>query len=201
MPQRILVADARGVRLEGSPISPAWILAGTPQARAMMASKSRDRNATVVVWECTTGEFVWHYSVDETVIVLSGEAFVTNERGEECRLAEGHVAVFPGGSSSRWRITAPIRKVAVLRPDMPRLVAFGVLAWHRLLRICGWRGGAAVIPTAIDRPFPRVVRQAVPSPGDAAPLAAMRDAAKTRTSSAVGHNPGARVSTAGRRPG
>jgi hypothetical protein len=160
MGKPILVTSAHGVRLEGAPISPKWILAGAPQAHATTVSKSRDRTTSVMVWECTAGEFVWHYQMDETVVVLSGEAFVTDERGEERRLAEGHVAVFPGGSSSRWRITEPLRKVAVLREDLPRFAGFFVRVWHWLLEICDLRGRAAAVPSAADRALPGAAREA-----------------------------------------
>jgi uncharacterized cupin superfamily protein len=147
MPNAILVTAANAARLEAAPIAPDRILAGTPVARSKVLASSQDRTAQVVSWECSAGEFVWHYPEDETVVVISGEAFVTDETGEECRLAEGHVAFFPGGSSSRWRVTRPIRKVAVLRKDLPWPVGFAVRAWHKLLRIAGLRSGGSLGPT------------------------------------------------------
>ena len=85
----IVVVAANTARLEHSPFRPGWILAGTPEARATLLAKSRDSNSYIMAWECTPGEFVWHYAEDETVVVLSGEAFVTNDAGAECRLAGG----------------------------------------------------------------------------------------------------------------
>jgi uncharacterized protein len=144
MANSILVTAADAVGLENAPISAEWILAGTPEARSTMLAKSQDGTSRIMAWECTAGEFVWHYPEDETVVVISGEAFITNGAGAECRLAEGHIAFFPGGSSSRWRVTRSIKKVAVLRKDLPRPVGFGVRAWHLLLRVLRLRGGGSL---------------------------------------------------------
>jgi uncharacterized cupin superfamily protein len=151
MPNAILVTAAHAARLEAAPIAPDWILAGTPEARAKLLASSRDRTAQVVTWECSAGEFVWHYPEDETVFVISGEAFVTDGAGTECRLAAGHVAFFPGGSSSRWRVTSPIRKVAVLRKDLPWPFGLAVRAWHKLLRMSGLRGGGSLSPVTPEQ--------------------------------------------------
>jgi uncharacterized cupin superfamily protein len=148
MPGSIVVVAADAARLEHSPFRPGWIQAGTPEARATTLARSHDATCYIMAWECSAGEFVWHYAEDETVVVLSGEAFVTNDAGAECRLAEGHVAFFPGGSSSRWRVTRPIKKIAVLRQDLPPLLGFGVRAWHKFLRLLGLRGGPALTPAS-----------------------------------------------------
>jgi hypothetical protein len=74
---------------------------------------------------------------------FSGEAFITNGAGEECRLAENHVAFFPGGSSCTWRVTRPIKKVAILRMDLPPPFGLCVRIWHLLLRILTVRGGSS----------------------------------------------------------
>jgi uncharacterized cupin superfamily protein len=156
----ILVNAAHAVELENAPIPKHDILSGTPEARSKMLATSHDGTAQIMAWECTAGEFLWHYSEDETVVVLSGEAFVTNAHGEEYRLADGYVAFFPGGSSSRWRITRPVRKIAVLRKDLPRLAGFAVRVWHLLLRSCGLRGAGARSGRASDRPISEIVREA-----------------------------------------
>src|SRR5689334_7771377 len=122
----IILADAASIDLEPAPISPDWILAGTPQARSKLLAKSHDRTSSIMVWECTAGRFNWHYSEDETVVVISGEVFITSEKGEERRLGQGDMGFFPAGSSCIWRVNNRIKKVAVLRKDMPLLLGFGV---------------------------------------------------------------------------
>ena len=72
-----------------------------------------------MVWECTAGRFDWHYSEDETVVVISGEVFISTEKGEERRLGQGDMGFFPAGSSCIWRVNDRVKKVAVLRKDLP----------------------------------------------------------------------------------
>jgi uncharacterized cupin superfamily protein len=136
-----IVIEAAGlVTLESSSISPDWILAGTPEARNKVLARSHDRTSWIVVWECTAGRFNWHYGEDETIVVISGEVFITNEKGEEKRLGPGDMAFFPAGSSCIWRVVDRVKKVAILRQDLPPPLGIGVRAWHKLLRISGLRG-------------------------------------------------------------
>jgi uncharacterized cupin superfamily protein len=110
MSKSIVIEAAALSDLEPATISSDWILAGTPEARSKMLVKSRDRTSSITVWECTADRFNWHYSEDETVVVISGEVFITAEQGEERRLGQGDVAFFPAGSSCTWRITDPHQK-------------------------------------------------------------------------------------------
>jgi uncharacterized protein len=80
------------------------------------------------------------------VIVVSGEVFITNDEGEERRLGQGDIAFFPAGSSYTWRVTYRIKKIAVLRKDIPSPLGLGVLAWHSLLRMTGIRGQSPFAP-------------------------------------------------------
>ena len=99
-----------------------------------------------MVWECTAGRFNWHYSEDETVVVLSGEVFITEDKAGERRLGQGDVGFFPAGSSCIWRIDDHVRKIAVLRKDMPPLLGFGVRLWNKALRTVGLRGQPSLMP-------------------------------------------------------
>ena len=147
IPARSIILEAAALAaLDPAPISPDWILAGTPQARSKLLAKSHDRTSSIMVWECTAGRFNWHYSEDETVVVISGEVFITSEEGEERRLGQGDMGFFPAGSSCTWRINDSIKKVAVLRKDMPFVLGFGVRVWNKLLRIVGLRGQSSLMP-------------------------------------------------------
>ena len=86
------------------PIKPEWILGGSPEAWYKDVAISRDGMSELVVWECSAGLFEWHYKKDESLIVISGEAFVTTENYRELRLGPGDVAFFPAGTSSTWRV-------------------------------------------------------------------------------------------------
>jgi mannose-6-phosphate isomerase-like protein (cupin superfamily) len=110
-----------------------------------------------MVWECTAGRFNWHYSEDETVVVISGEVFITAEKGDETRLGQGDVGFFPAGSSCIWRINDRVKKVAVLRKDMPIALGFGVRVWNKALRIAGLRGQSSLMPAAGNRSEPNAI--------------------------------------------
>jgi len=140
MTESIVIETATSTELEPFQIAPAAILSGAPKARNRILARSRDRNSCIMVWECTAGRFNWQYDVDETLVIVSGEVFVTNEKGEERRLSQGDVAFFPAGSSSTWRVTDHVKKVAFLRHHLPPLLGIGVIAWHRLLWVLGKRG-------------------------------------------------------------
>ena len=143
--------------LDPAPITPDWILAGTLQARSKVLAKSHDRTSSIVVWECTAGRFNWHYGEDETVVVISGEVFITSEKGEERRLGQGDVGFFPAGSSCTWRINDRVKKVAVLRKDMPLALGFGVRVWNKALRIAGLKGQSSLMLAVGYRSDPNAI--------------------------------------------
>jgi uncharacterized cupin superfamily protein len=151
MSTSIVIAAAATADLEPAPVPPDWILNGTPEARNKELAKSHDRTSWIIVWHCTAGRFNWHYSEDETLVVISGEAFITNDKGEERRLGPGDMGFFPAGSSCVWRITNHVKKVAVVRQPMPRPLVFGVRVWQRLLRIVGLtRRSPLMLPLLLD---------------------------------------------------
>jgi uncharacterized cupin superfamily protein len=134
MSQSIVIAPPAQVDLDPAPIPADWILSGTPKARSRQLARSEDGASTVMAWSCTAGRFNWSYSVDETVHIISGEVFVTNEKGEECRLGPGDMAFFPAGSRSTWRVPVEVRKLAVCRQAMPLPFGFALRAWNKVSR-------------------------------------------------------------------
>jgi uncharacterized cupin superfamily protein len=149
MPASIVIAAIAEAELEPMPVPPGWILAGAPEARARMLAKSHDGTSYIVAWECTAGRFHWHYDKDETAVVVAGEVFVTTETGPERRLGEGDMGFFPAGSSAIWRVPDRIKKVAVLRRDLPRPLGFGLRAWHRLRRLVALEGRSSLSPAPL----------------------------------------------------
>lgn len=133
----IVVATPATVELEPEPIPPGWIVSGSPVARCKKMVRSRDRTSHIVIWDCTPGSFKWHYCMDETLIIISGEAFMTNQNGEERRFGPGDLGFFPAGTSCTWRITEHLRKVGVLKESLWRPLGLAVKGWHKLLRILG----------------------------------------------------------------
>jgi hypothetical protein len=134
MYKSIVMENPATLELEPSPIPPAWILRGTPEARSKKLTRSRDWTCQIVVWECTAGHFNWHYGRDESVFVLSGEAFLIKEDGEERRFGAGDLGFFPAGITCTWRVTETFRKVAVMRETVGRPLGLGVKIWKKLFR-------------------------------------------------------------------
>ena len=135
--ESIVLANAPTIDLEPEPIPSEWILGGKPQARCKKLVRSRDWTSHIVVWDCTPGQFKWHFTMDEAIIVISGEAFMINENGEERRFGPGDLGFFPAGSSCKWRVSQHFRKIGVLREPLWRPLGLCVKAWHKLLQIGG----------------------------------------------------------------
>jgi len=141
MARPVIFAVPAEIDLPSAPINPDWIIEGTPQTHAKDLARSADGTCTIVVWSCTPGRFNWHYAVDETLHVISGEAFVTDEKGEVHRLGPGDMAFFPAGSHSRWHVTQEIRKLAVCRHSMPGLLGLALRISTRVInRLTGFYG-------------------------------------------------------------
>jgi uncharacterized protein len=134
MPQPIVIACPAAVDLAPAPIPREWILSGEPEARSAPLAHSRDGASSVMAWSCTAGRFNWHYTVDETVHIISGEVFITDQTGQERRLGPGDMAFFPAGCRSTWRVPVAVRKLAVCRQAMPGLFGFALRVWNRLTR-------------------------------------------------------------------
>ena len=141
----IIVATAATVELEPEPIPSDWILSGSPEARCKKLVRSRDWTSHLVVWDCTPGSFKWNYSMDETIVIISGEAFMINDRGEERRFGPGDLAFFQAGSSCSWRVTQTLRKVGILRESMWRPLGLGLKVWRKVLRTAGLAGKSPLI--------------------------------------------------------
>jgi len=135
----IVMVSPACVDLGPSVIPSEWVVSGSPKAWNKEVARSHDRMSQIVVWECTAGLFQWHYTKDESVIVISGEAFLINENEQELRFGAGDVGFFPAGTICTWRVPGPFKKVAVMREPMWRPLGFAVKAWNRLLSIAGVR--------------------------------------------------------------
>jgi uncharacterized protein len=131
----VLLGNPAHIDLQSEPIPTQWILSGAPQARGTKLTTSNDRTSSVVVWECTPGSFKWDYCQDETAVIISGEAFITVEGGSESQLRPGDLVFFPAGSSCVWRITAQIRKSAVLRETVWPSLGLALKITKKILRM------------------------------------------------------------------
>jgi uncharacterized cupin superfamily protein len=131
----IVSANIASIQLEPGSIPAEWMLSGNPETRSKLLVRTNDWIASVVVWECGAASYKWHYDQDEAYFVISGEGFMTDEKGIEHRFGAGDVAFFPAGTNATWRHPDHFRKVAFLKEAISRPVGFGVKAWNKVLRI------------------------------------------------------------------
>jgi uncharacterized protein len=121
------------VQLVPGRIPAEWLLSGDPQTRSRFLGKTDDRLAYAMLWECGAVSYKWYYTKDEAYIVLSGEGFMTDEKGVEHRYGPGDVAFFPAGTRSVWRHPDHFRKVAVLKDPISRPVAVFSKIWNKFI--------------------------------------------------------------------
>jgi uncharacterized cupin superfamily protein len=133
--QPVVFAAVAEVELGPAPIPQHWIIEGTPLARSKRLATSADGAAAVIAWSCTPGRFRWRYTSDEISHVISGEVFVTDEKGDSRRLGPGDMAYFPAGSQSTWHVTQEMKKLAICRQHMPRPLGYALRAWNKLAAI------------------------------------------------------------------
>ncbi|HME11414.1 MAG TPA: cupin domain-containing protein [Candidatus Acidoferrum sp.] len=188
MPKPVLVVDPVAIEgLELDPINPDWILSGEPVARTRKVATSGDWAATLVVWDCTPGAFHWRFNRDESIYVLTGEAFMTTHEGEERRFAEGDLGYFPAGFCCNFRVTKYFRKVAVLRETMWSPLSRALKGWNKLCRMAGLER-KPVWPQMVPAPLalPAAIgAEVMPQPGVnsltcAPPVAQLSDAPKAQ---------------------
>lgn len=130
--------------LQPAPIEPAWIRAGQPVARNAVLWTGSDRTAFTILWECSAGEFDWHYEFDETIHILSGAIVLETEGQPATRYGVGDAVFFPKGAVVRWRIDDHVRKLAFCHYPPPYPVALGLRALRRVMRLVrpGATGGS-----------------------------------------------------------
>jgi uncharacterized cupin superfamily protein len=137
MPESNLSETLANVELEPGVIPAEWILNGNPETRSKILGRSHDLLAHVIVWECGAVSYKWHYNQDEAYVVLSGEGFVTDEKGAERRVGPGDVVFFPAGTNTTWRHPDHFKKIAVLKESVARPLGVGLKLWNKLLRMLG----------------------------------------------------------------
>lgn len=151
MSQPIVFAAPADVELLPAPIPQRWVIEGMPQARSARLAASADGTSTIIAWSCTAGRFKWNYPVDETIHVISGEVFLTDEKGIERRVGPGDMVFFPAGSSMTWHVPHYVRKFAICRQSMPLPAGMALRAWNKLVRIVtGFDGGDGLESTRAE---------------------------------------------------
>ncbi len=144
MPAPVIFAKPSAIELPDDPIRQDWVIEGAPRVRSKRVAESGDGTSSVMVWSCTAGRFNWYYSVEETLHIIAGEVFVTNEKDEVCRLGPGDMAFFPSGSRSVWHVPQHVLKLAVCRHRMPRRFGLALRVWNKAFDVLtGFSAGYA----------------------------------------------------------
>jgi uncharacterized protein len=133
----VLAGDLAGLQLSPDPIYEKWILSGKPIARSKILACGPDGASTSVLWDCTSGSFYWHYRQDESVLFLSGDAYLMEDNGTEHRFGAGDFAFFPAGTVAKWRVDHYVRKIAFLHEPMWRFAVPGIIWWNKFARKLG----------------------------------------------------------------
>lgn len=120
-----MIASVTDVPLQSAPIEASWIREGKPVARNMPLSRSADRTATTLVWDCTAGKFEWHYDIDETIYFLEGEAIISDRVSPPKTFRAGDVLFIPKGAVCDWHVEKYVKKVAFCRTTLP--ASFGLM--------------------------------------------------------------------------
>lgn len=137
----LVAANGNSLALTPAPINPEWIIRGTPLARSAHHSEGGDKASLTAVWDCTAGEFRWHFGWDETVVIQEGEVHVTAEDGSQRLLRAGDIAYFRAGTWAVWRVDHYVKKIAFLRKPFPLPLAAAYQLRNALRS--GNTGGAA----------------------------------------------------------
>ena len=173
-----MIASGTGVELEPNPIEPDWVHDGSPQARSRLLSRSADGLAMTMEWDCTAGEFEWHYDIDETIYLLEGSALIGDGHSPPRRFGPGDVIFFQQGTVAHWQVNSYVRKVAFWRRPVPKAVGLGLRAGTKLQRAvqtyCSLRMlGRFLVATGkfaigLDQPLPepRQQRPFAPRPSE-----------------------------------
>ena len=128
----VVISTPATVDLQTDRIRPNWVIEGAPEVRSKLLAESADGMSWVAAWSCTAGRFNWYYSVDETLHIISGEVFVTDEKERKRRLGPGDMAFFPAGSHSVWHVPNEVKKLAVCRYNVPAPLGKFAVLWNRI---------------------------------------------------------------------
>ena len=145
-----IVAAAMCEDLRPAPINPLWIRSGNPHARNAVLSRSDDGLAFTMFWDCTAGEFDWHYSFDETIHFIEGSVIISDGNGPPRRFIAGDVLFLPRGVIARWQVESYVRKVAFCHYPAPRFVGICIRAIRKLKHISTRTAGSGVLYVAFD---------------------------------------------------
>ena len=156
-----IAAFDTNLELQDTPLREGWITSGHPVTRNRVLFRSTDKSSWTMLWDCTAGEFNWHYSFDETIHFLEGAATITLEGGAPQTFGPGDIIFFPAGVVAHWKVDRYIRKLAVCQNPLPNAVNLPLKLARRIGRIFGQAAGLA--RDLLDDPGLRDAEKQAPS--------------------------------------
>lgn len=151
MPTIAVIASVTTGDLRAAPIEPSWVHEGMPIARNTLLSRSADRMAWTLVWDCTAGKFEWHYDIDETIHFLEGSATISDGAGLTKTYEAGDVLFIPKGAVCQWHVETYVKKVAFCRRTAPKALSLTMRAIGKCRKMLT-RKGAQAAPLGLLEP-------------------------------------------------
>jgi uncharacterized cupin superfamily protein len=99
--------------LAPSPIPASDVIDGQPEATALLLAE-RPGGLATGLWSCTAERFRWHYTSDEVIHVIEGEAVITDQNGTVFSVSTGDIIHFAYGTSAVWEVSERVKKVWVI---------------------------------------------------------------------------------------
>jgi uncharacterized protein len=106
-------ASDRRQDLAPSPIPASDVIDGQPEASTLVLT-DRPGGLSTGLWSCTAGRFRWHYTSDEVIHIVEGEAVITDQNGVVFSASAGDVIHFAYGTSAVWDVPERVKKVWVI---------------------------------------------------------------------------------------
>lgn len=85
------------------------VISTDPEPFAMICPLASSGRVSTGYWRCTPGYFIWRYPVDETIVIMSGEAYING-----VRRGPGDALCFHQGEEARWCIGTTLTKMYVI---------------------------------------------------------------------------------------
>ena len=96
-------------QLEPDPLDPGQIVSGEPETSSLILAESGDGSETCGLWRCTPGT-VTDTEVEESFLVITGEARVEFDDGRDLTFRPGDTHTFKGGEKTVWTVRETVLK-------------------------------------------------------------------------------------------
>ena len=103
---------------EPDPFDPDQVIDGDPEAFDLALTESEGGTEVAGFWMCTPGSFT-DTELEESFVVIRGQAEVEMADGTRIALGPGDTHSFRAGEKTIWKVTQPLVKSYWARPSHP----------------------------------------------------------------------------------